>query len=85
MTWLEKIDDMIASETRKTINEKGSYASTHEGLAVIMEEFEELKKEVFSKNPDKSKLLHEAVQIASSARVFAFCFGGIPPDSEEAI
>jgi len=41
--------------------------SLHEGLAVLWEEFEEAKAEVFKKHPDLTNLRKELVQIAAMA------------------
>lgn len=45
--------------------------SMHEGLAVIWEEFEEVKTEVFKKTPDRANLRKELIQIAAMCRAFA--------------
>jgi hypothetical protein len=39
--------------------------SFHEGLAIIWEEFEELKTEVFKKTPDRVLMKNELVQLAA--------------------
>lgn len=44
--------------------------SQHEGLAVIWEEFEEFKQEVFKKKPDPQRLREELIQIAAMCRAF---------------
>lgn len=41
------------------------FASGHEALAVLMEEFEELKVEVFKRNPRPERLREEAIQVAA--------------------
>lgn len=46
-------------------------AGYHEGLAVIWEEFEELKNEVFKKKPNPQALREELIQIAAMCRAFA--------------
>lgn len=43
----------------------------HEGLAIIWEEFEELKAEVFKRDSDPDRMLEELVQIAAMCRAFA--------------
>lgn len=43
------------------------FHSLHEGLAVLWEEFEEAKQEVFKKVPDRANLHKELVQIAAMA------------------
>lgn len=41
------------------------FSCYHEGLAVILEEFEELKAEVFKKNQSKESMRQECIQIAT--------------------
>lgn len=43
------------------------FRSLHEGLAVLWEEFEEAKQEVFKKVPDRANLHKELVQVAAMA------------------
>jgi len=45
--------------------------SLHEGLAILWEEFEEVKKEVFKKHPDGRKVYDELVQVATMAMAMA--------------
>lgn len=47
-----------------------SFASPHEGYAVILEELDELFEEIKKKNPDKDKLMEEAIQIGAMAIKF---------------
>lgn len=44
--------------------------SYHEGLAIIWEEFEEFKAEVFKKHPDPQLMREELEQIAAMCRAF---------------
>jgi len=50
------------------------FNSAHEGFAVLLEEVEELKAEVFKKHEARSKELmeNEAIQVAATAMRFAF-------------
>lgn len=45
--------------------------SFHEGLAVLWEEFEEVKAEVFKKHPDHENLFRELVQVGAMAQRMA--------------
>lgn len=67
----EKIEK-IKNEYRRMIKIHPSYNSAHEGLAVIWEEFEELKVEVWKKKQDRTtaKMLVEASHIAATALRF---------------
>ncbi len=57
-----------ATENHKPMN------SAHEGYAVILEELDELKAEVFKKQGTRShdKMRHEAIQVAAMAIRFIF-------------
>ncbi|MEE8466763.1 MAG: hypothetical protein V3S68_09820 [Dehalococcoidia bacterium] len=56
------------------------FNSAHEGLAVLWEEFEELKKEVFTRDRDQDHLREEAVQLGAMALRFIsdLCTEDIP-------
>lgn len=43
------------------------FNSPHEGLAVLLEEFDELKAEVWKKHRDAAAMRHEATQVAAMA------------------
>lgn len=47
-----------------------SFHSAHEGLAILQEEFEELKAEIFLKNRDDERIKKELVQLATMCRRF---------------
>ena len=47
-----------------------SFASPHEGYAVILEELDELFDEIRKKQPDKERLQEEAIQIGAMAIKF---------------
>jgi len=65
---LQKIND----ETTRARNIHGAFNSAHEGLAVIQEEFEGLKYEVFKPFEKRSleKLRDETTQLAAMALKF---------------
>ncbi|SPF40773.1 conserved hypothetical protein [Candidatus Desulfosporosinus infrequens] len=47
-----------------------SFASPHEGYAVMLEEMEELFEEIRQKRPDKERLREEAIQVGAMAIKF---------------
>jgi hypothetical protein len=63
----------VCEELDKALRKYPKFYSAHEGLAVIHEEFDELKAEVW-KRPKKrqpKKMRHEAIQLAAVALRFA--------------
>lgn len=66
---IEHALESVLSEYKSASKEFGAFASAHEGVAVILEEFEELKVEVF-KNPhnrDRWSMRTEATHVAAMA------------------
>ena len=64
--------EQVREELKMATIKFGSFASPHEGLSIILEEFEELKQEVF-KNTDSHNIQamrKEAVQVAAMALRF---------------
>ena len=62
----------IACEHDLAIDKFPTFRSAHEGLAIIEEEFEELKREVFRKQSERSiaKMKQEAIQLGAMAMRF---------------
>ena len=62
----------IRMEHRLAISKFPPFNSAHEGYAIILEELEELKAEVFKKQEDRSypAMKHEATQVATMALRF---------------
>jgi Holliday junction resolvase RusA-like endonuclease len=62
----------VMNELESATKENGSFNSAHEGYAVIEEEFDELKQEVFKKasRRDLDNMEKEAVQVAAMAMRF---------------
>ena len=69
MNEYNKIFTNITDEYQRAISHYPPFASAHEGLAVLWEEFEELKIEVFKnqKTRDYKLMQKEATQVAAMA------------------
>jgi hypothetical protein len=72
--------DLVRRELIDARNQHGAYQSAHEALAVIWEEFDEFKREVFRKAHmrDKGQMLRELVQVAVTCQRAAEDLGLIP-------
>lgn len=66
---LESLLDEVKQEYLEATTRFGPFHSAHEGYAVILEEVEELKREVFQKKQYRKQehMKHEAIQIAAMA------------------
>jgi len=64
--------EAVIDEYSKAVSHYPPFASAHEGLAVLQEEFEELKAEVFKNNHnrDYEAMRKEAIQVAAMALRF---------------
>jgi hypothetical protein len=60
----------VQKEFERASKKHKDFSSCHEGLAVIWEEFEELKQEIFKKVPDQDNLYDELTQIAAMCLKF---------------
>ena len=61
MSFLQRVNEEYERASQKHPN----FPSLHHGLSVIWEEFEELKTEIFKKEPDLENLKSELTQIAA--------------------
>ncbi len=61
--------ELVEQEVATARSRFPAFNSAHEGLAVIMEEFEELKAEVFRNPRDRSvpRMYQESIQVAAVA------------------
>jgi hypothetical protein len=62
--------DTIAKELDKANDKFPLFNSPHEGYAVLIEEVEELKAEVFKRNQSKERMIAEATQVGAMAAKF---------------
>lgn len=63
--------ELMATELGRARRKNSPFRTRHEGLAVIEEEFLELRAEVFRREPHREKLLEELVQVAAMCQRFA--------------
>lgn len=63
----------VSTELDRAIRKYPKFASAHEGYAVVLEELDELKAEVWRKQSKRrsKKMRHEAIQTAAMALRFA--------------
>ena len=62
--------DEVKQECERASKKHPKFMSMHHGLAVIWEEFEELKTEIFKKEPDLENLESELIQISAMCKRF---------------
>ncbi|MDR3586289.1 MAG: hypothetical protein P4L59_13365 [Desulfosporosinus sp.] len=66
-----KVAELLIKELRRANRIYGtSFASSHEGYAVMLEELDELFEEIRQKHPDKERLREEAIQVGAMAMKF---------------
>lgn len=64
----------LEAEYNKATGKYHPFSSAHEGYAIILEELDELKAEVFKKQENRTneEMRHEAIQVAAMAMRFIF-------------
>lgn len=67
---MSEFSKLVDEELSKARSAHGDMTSYHEGLAIIMEEFEEFKREVFLKSVSEEDLGEELIQLATMCRRF---------------
>lgn len=74
---MEKRTALILIETEYNRASKlyPPFASPHEGIAILEEEFIELRNEVFTRNRISERLINEAAQVAAMALRFMVDLG----------
>ena len=63
--------DFVERYTRTKNTFPNLYNSTHEAIGVILEEYRELEKEVFTKEQDINRIYAEAIDLASATFALA--------------
>lgn len=76
------ITKRVLEELKRGKNKYGPYSSFHEAHSVIEEEFDELWEEIKKKQPNPSRIISEAIQVAATAlRLAAETFEKIETDT----
>ena len=70
MTAQEQVVSEVVAEFQRASSLHPRFNSAHEGYAVILEEMDELKEEVWKRDHDKDAMRKEAVQVAAMALRF---------------
>lgn len=67
------VQSEVSHELLRALQQHAKFNSAHEGFAVILEEMDELKTEVWTKQSkrDLKKMRREAIQVAAMAMRFA--------------
>ena len=66
---------LIESEYNRASQKYPPFASPHEGIAILEEEFIELRNEVFTRYRTPERLINESVQVAAMALRFMVDLG----------
>lgn len=77
---MSEFHELVAAELARARRKNAPFHTRHEGLAVIEEEFLELRAEVFRREPHREKLLGELVQVAAMCQRFAEDLLNCPPE-----
>jgi hypothetical protein len=67
-----EVSQVVLEELDRASQKFPSFHSLHEGYAIILEELEELKAEIFKhvEDRDRNRICKEAVQVAAMAQRF---------------